>query len=113
MDMRKQFIIQMERIMKVKEEMDTFIDKLDETIGVSDYFIEEFYKGHSLAIDNLIGWVSEWWAYMTGKSHIAQEVEDDITYYIFEDCREIWIDDKKIDIDTPADLWDMWKWRYE
>ena len=37
----------------------------------------------------------------------TEERGDDIDYYMFEECKKVWIDEKEYDISTPEKLYDF------
>lgn len=105
-------------IAKNLEEADEYLNKIDEVIGVSDAFIEEYFRGIRLAIDLLRDSTVLYFITTSGctndteKKNIKLSIEEDLSYYFYEGGGSVstTINSEYVEfkIEEPEDLWNMW-----
>ena len=102
---KEQFINYMEVLMGIYYLQDELVEKLEDTIGVNDHFLDIFYKPSNLCCEMLGQLVGE------DRDNFPDGMNT-IDWYIYEtemgkkDPR-ILVDDKEYKVHTPEELWEV------
>ena len=86
------------RTMEKYREDEDLLSNAIRTIGDGYFTFESAYQMMYVII-NLLGKIMG--------SPETEEYGNDIDYYMFEDCKKVWIDEKEYDISTPEKLYDF------
>lgn len=86
------------RTMEKYREDEDLLSNAISSIGDGYFTFESAYQMMYVII-NLLGKIMD--------SPETEEYGNDIDYYMFEECKKVWIDEKEYDISTPEKLYDF------